>query len=94
MARIVWSSVSRDDLKALVSFIKADSPSYAQTFGLHIRQRVEQLHRFPESGRKIQEDKSGTYRELIVGNYRVVYRVDEDTVTIVTLIHGARILRL
>lgn len=47
MARIVWSSISRDDLKALVSFIKADSPSYAQTFGLHIRQRVEQLHRVP-----------------------------------------------
>ena len=94
MARIVWSSVARDDFKALVSFIKADSPGYAQTFGLHIQQRVEQLHRVPESGRKVPEDKSGTYRELIVGNYRVVYRADEDTVTIVTLIHGARILRL
>ena len=94
MARIVWSPVARDDLKALVSFIKADSPGYAQTFGLHIRQRVEQLHHLPESGRKVPEDKSGTYRELIVGNYRVVYRVDEDTVTIVTLIHGARILCL
>ena len=94
MARVVWSFVARDDLKALVSFIKADSPGYAQTFGLQIQQRVEQLHHFPESGRKVQEDKSGTYRELVVGNYRVVYRVDEDTVTIVTLIHGARILRL
>jgi len=94
MARVVWSSVARDDLKALVAFIKADSPGYAQTFGLHIQQRVEQLHHFPESGRKIPEDKRGTYRELIVGNYRVVYRVDEDTVTIVTLIHGARMLRL
>ena len=73
MARIVWSSVARDDLKALVSFIKADSPGYAQTFGLHIQQRVEQLHRVPESGRKVPEDKSGTYRELIVGNYRVIY---------------------
>ena len=94
MARIVWSSVARDDLKSLVSFIKADSPGYAQTFGLHIQQRVEQLHHVPESGRKVPEDKNGTYRELIVGNYRVVYRVDEDIVTIVTLIHGARILRL
>jgi len=94
MARVVWSSVARDDLKALVSFIKTDSPGYAQTFGLHIQQRVEQLHHFPESGRKIPEDKHGTYRELIVGNYRVVYRVDEETVTIVTLIHGARMLRL
>jgi plasmid stabilization system protein ParE len=57
-------------------------------------QRVEQLHHFPESGRKVPEDKRGMYRELIVGNYRVVYRMNEDTVTIVTLIHGARMLRL
>jgi plasmid stabilization system protein ParE len=42
MARLVWSAIARDDLKALVSFIKADSPGYAQTFGLHILQRVEQ----------------------------------------------------
>jgi plasmid stabilization system protein ParE len=41
MARVVWSSVARDDLKALVVFIKADSPGYARTFGLHIQQRVE-----------------------------------------------------
>lgn len=94
MARLVWSAVARDDLKALVSFIKADSPGYAQTFGWHIQQRVEQLRHFPESGRKVPEDKSGAYRELLVGNYRVVYRVDEDTVIIVTLIHGARLLRL
>jgi addiction module RelE/StbE family toxin len=94
MARLVWSAVARDDLKALVSFIKADSPGYAQTFGLHIQQRVEQLRDFSESGRKVPEDKSGAYRELLVGNYRVVYRVDKDTVTIVTLIHGARLLHL
>lgn len=42
MARLVWSAIARDDLKALVSFIKANSPGYAQTFGLHILQRVEQ----------------------------------------------------
>ncbi len=94
MARVVWSSVAHDDLRALVSFIKADSPGYAQTFGLRIRQRVEQLHHLPESGRKVPEDQTGTYRELIEGNYRIVYRVDDDTVTVVTLVHGARLLRL
>ena len=94
MARVVWSSVARDDLKALVSLINTDSPGYAQTFGLHIQQRVEQLRHFPESGRNVPEDKTGTYRELIVGNYRVVYRIDEDIVTMVTLIHGARLFRL
>ncbi|MDH3770336.1 MAG: type II toxin-antitoxin system RelE/ParE family toxin [Nitrospirota bacterium] len=94
MARVVWSVVARDDLKALVDYIKADSPGYARTFGWHIQQRVGQLQHFPESGRKVPEDASGTYRELIAGNYRVVYRVDNDKVTIVTLIHGARLLIL
>lgn len=41
-----------------------------------------------------QKIRSGIYRELIVGNYRVVYQIDEDIVTIMTIIHGARILRL
>lgn len=93
MARLVWSAFARDDFKGLVSFIKADYPGYAQTFELHI-QWVEQLRPFPESGRKVPEDKSGGYRELLVGTYRVVYRVDEDIVTLVTIIHGARLLRL
>jgi plasmid stabilization system protein ParE len=35
-----------------------------------------------------------SYRELVFGNYRVIYRHSENTVTIVTVIHGARILRL
>jgi plasmid stabilization system protein ParE len=68
MARLVWSAVARDDLKALVSYIKTDSPSYAQTFGLHIQQRVEQLRHFPESGRKvpIENLSSGTIDSSIV----------------------------
>ena len=94
MARIVWSPDARDDLKAIVSYIKADSPGYAKTFAWHIQQRLEQLRSFPESGRTVPEDETGFYRELLVGNYRVVYRVDQDTVTIVTIIHGARLLRL
>ena len=94
MARIVWSAVARDDFKSVVDYIKADSPGYARTFGWHIQQRVGQLQHFPESGRRVPEDESGSYRELIVGNYRIVYSADNDIVTIVTLIHGARLLRL
>ncbi len=55
MARIVWSSIARDDFKAVVIFIKADSPGYAQTFGLHIQQRVEQLRQFP----RVRPESSG-----------------------------------
>lgn len=94
MARVVWSRVARDDLRGIVSYIRADAPTYARSFALRLNQRVTQLETFPESGRFVPEDPTLTYRELIFGDYRVIYRHSEGAVTIVTVIHGARILRL
>ncbi len=94
MARVVWSRVARDDLKGIISYIRADAPVYARSFALRLNQRVRQLEAFPESGRFVPEDSTRTYRELIFGSYRVIYRHSDNTVTIVTVIHGARILRL
>ncbi len=47
--------------------VKADFPGYAQTFGLHIRQRVKQLHSFPKSDRKVQEDESVRAENSLLG---------------------------
>jgi len=94
MARIVWSAAARSDLQRVVSYIRADAPAYARSFALRLAERVTQLESSPESGRLVPEDLSQTYRELIFGNYRIVYRYSANTVTIVTVIHGARILRL
>jgi addiction module RelE/StbE family toxin len=94
MARVVWSRAACADLKEIASRIRADSPAYAKSFALRLRQRTAQIETFPDSGRLVPEDPTQTYRELIVGNYRVVYRHDADTVTIVTVVHGARLLRL
>jgi plasmid stabilization system protein ParE len=92
MARVVWSRVARDDLRAIVSYIRADAPAYARAFAFRLNQRVTQLETFPESGRLVPEDLSATHRELIFGNYRV-YRHSQDTVTIVTVTHAARMFR-
>jgi toxin ParE1/3/4 len=94
MARVVWSRVARDDLKGIVSHIRADAPAYARSFALRLNQRLTQLETFPESGRLVPEDPIQTHRELIFGDYRVIYRHAEGTVTIITVIHGARILKL
>ena len=93
MAQIVWSYPARDDLKEIVSYIRVESPAYAKSFALRLHQRITQLEKFPNSGRLVPEDWNQTYKELIFGNYRVIYRHDAGTVTIVTIIHGARILR-
>lgn len=46
-------------------------------------------------GRIVPEDKRQRCRELLFGNYRIIYRVEDGTVQILTVIHGARdLLRL
>ncbi len=94
MARVVWSGVARNNFREIISFIGTDSPAYARSFGVRIQRRVQQLEAFPDSGRPVPEDPTGVYRELIIGNYRLIYLRDEEVVTIVVVIHGARALRL
>jgi plasmid stabilization system protein ParE len=47
----------------------------------------------PHSGRAVPEyDDHDRYRELIVGSYRIIYRLESSTVDILTVFHTSRIL--
>lgn len=43
-----------------------------------------------DSGRLVPELEQPMLREIIVGSYRIVYRVISDQVQILTVVHGAR----
>jgi plasmid stabilization system protein ParE len=54
--------------------------------------RIRSLRRFPNSGGFVVEDPTHTYRELIEGNYRIIYRRDKGAVVIASIYHAARLL--
>ncbi len=51
---------------------------------------TERLTNFPLSGRVVPEVGKKSIREIILGNYRIIYRVLPDEVEILTVHHGAR----
>ena len=51
---------------------------------------TDQLEAFPESGRILPEFPALSYRELIVGSYRVVYRPEGNRLWIAAVVHGMR----
>jgi plasmid stabilization system protein ParE len=51
------------------------------------------LARFPQAGRKVPEFDDENIRELVVYSYRIIYRLREDEVLIVAVIHGKRVLQ-
>ncbi len=90
MADIAWSSRAGDDLASIADYIAQDSPQAARAWVSRITQSVERLKDFPHSGRVVPEYEDAEVRELIVANYRIIYRVMPSGVEIVRVWHGAR----
>jgi len=59
-------------------------------FANRVFQATESLKPFLRLGRIVPERGRDDIREVIVRTYRVIYRIKEDLVEIVTVLHGAR----
>ena len=92
MAEVRWTLQAADDLEAIAEFIAADSPHYASLFAMDVLAAVERLVPFPYSGRIVPEVADPLIREILLGDYRIVYRITGEVVEILTVYHGARLL--
>ncbi|MHC4540239.1 MAG: type II toxin-antitoxin system RelE/ParE family toxin [Planctomycetota bacterium] len=92
MAEVRWTPQAADDLDAIAEFISQDSPHYSSLFVLDVLCAVDRLIQFPKSGRVVPEINDPLVRELILGSYRIIYRVRQDLVEILTVFHGSRLL--
>jgi toxin ParE1/3/4 len=54
--------------------------------------KVEQLRSNPEIGRIVPEINERQFREMIYGNYRIIYHIGTKQVSILTIRHGKQIL--
>ena len=90
--RIIWSVHAASQLEAIVEFIAGGSPAEARSFAGKALRRIESLASHPAIGGWLCEDDSHTYREILQGSYRIIYRVADDAVYIVTVRHAARLL--
>ena len=94
MVEIEWSSTAQNDLNEIIDYIAKDSVEYALSFYEQIREKTENLTKFPKIGRIVPELDDPNIRELILRNYRLIYRILEENVQIVRLFHGSRLLDL
>jgi plasmid stabilization system protein ParE len=92
MAILVWSAQSREDLDSIHAFIARDAPLAADRFIARVFKSADRLAAFPFSGAVVPEFKREEIREILCGNYRLIYHAAADRVEILTVYHGARLL--
>jgi toxin ParE1/3/4 len=93
VSEITWSPRAVADLEEIRAFIALDSADWAELTSRRIIASIERLREFPESGRIVPERQSATLREVISGNFRIVYRLSGTTVEIVAVFRASRNFR-
>jgi toxin ParE1/3/4 len=90
--QIGWHPEAYKELEAIAEYIAVDSGAYARGVVTRIVDAADELLRFPMFGRRVPEWDDDSIRDRIVGNYRLIYRVREQHILILSVIHGARLL--
>lgn len=92
--RVVWSSKAIEDIDAIATYIARDSPSYAAAVVQKIIDTTRYLNECPLAGSIVSEFSDSTIREKCAYTYRIIYRVQDEIVTIAAVIHTKRLLGL
>ena len=89
--KVVWSPLALEKLEATAKFIARDKPSAADKWVNDIFDHSDLLGSQPELGREVPELLGSNYREIIFGNYRIIYKI-ENEIKILTLRNSRQLL--
>lgn len=91
MNEVRWTGQAVGDLQAIRRYIARDSPQYGRLVAERLFEATSRLEAFPRSGRIVPELDQDDVREIIVGEYRIVYRLESDAVTLLTIFRSSRL---
>ena len=87
------SDRARNDLREIARYIGRSNPENARAFVLRLQVRARGAAKAPRAGRRVPEFDAEDLREVLEGNYRIIYRLSRRRVEVVTVIEGHRLLR-
>jgi toxin ParE1/3/4 len=83
--KITWSPLAAEQVRDIASYIALDKPSVAEQWIDKMFDSVEQLIDLPKSGRVVPELQINSIRELVQGNYRVIYKIQDNSISVLTV---------
>ncbi len=86
--KVAWAGAAVQDLDNIIAFIAQDSPSNAKKILAKIKKTVDDLYHSPHRGRfvpELQDQGILLYRELVIPPWRVLYRVSDSTVYVLSI---------
>jgi plasmid stabilization system protein ParE len=91
--KVLWTENAIQDLLGIKAFIAQDSIDRAEEWVTELYTAGENLSRLSDRGRIVPEFNQDNLRELLIENYRLVYRVKSTAVEIITVFESHRQLK-
>ena len=88
--RVIWTESARRALDEVIAYIAQESSDGAVRVLTRALDTAASLSTLADRGRVVREIGESTLRELLVYDYRLLYRVREDRVVIRAFLHGVR----
>lgn len=85
--KIVWSPLAVERVSEIAEYISRDNPDAAVVWVNSLFKRIGLIKDFTRSGRKVPGINRDEIRELVYGDYRVIYRIESTRVAIITVRH-------
>jgi len=89
---VVWTRRAFQRLLEVEEFIAKDNPVAALSHTERLLSEADKLGLFPKMGRMLPEIPGSDLRELVIGNYRIVYRAHHETIQILTVFESHKLL--
>jgi toxin ParE1/3/4 len=90
--KIIWSPLSLERIIEISKNISEDKPGASVKWVESAFNAVERLKNFPQSGRIVPEMNRNEIQEILLGNYRIIYRLEKESILILTVRHGKQLL--
>jgi len=92
--KIRWMPQALRDLEAIRRFIARDNPAAALRWVALLQDRARAAASAPLAGRVVPELDRADVREVFLRSYRIVYRVLDAEMHVLTVFEGHRLMRL
>jgi len=90
---VIWVDSAKNELLEIIEYIAVENQNSAKKVYQNIKRKADSLSSMPYKGRIIPEFKQfeiNLYREVIESPWRIMYRIQDKTVVIITIIDGRR----
>ena len=85
--RVVWTEAAAESLDEAIAYVAADSPANARALLDRVLEAAASLATLSDRGASVPEVSDAAIRQLLPAPYRLIYRVEEERVVILAVLH-------